>query len=150
MLRTIAVKNGALGILLLGAVVGLASAQVVDTYQRQGSLSTGLFTLAAGEVLNFNVTLDDDSSGPVGKVYMRLIDDRGTVKASKLVSLGPGQSATLPYSVPGRYRAVFELRESTLNLSDRRAVASTVEVFDVNDFKINRFVCGENIPPRKV
>ena len=150
MFNTIGMKSAALGLLLLltGVAVGVAGAQIAGTFQRTGSTSTGLFTIHDGEAVNFSVSLDDDSSGPVGRVLMRLIDDQGTVKVGRLVSLAPGRSATLPYNVPGRYRAQFEKQESTPSLSDRRSVAGTVEVFDVDDVKLRtRFVCGENIPP---
>jgi hypothetical protein len=148
MFRTISIKRSTLGLLLAGVVVGAAGAQVVETFQRAGSDSTGLFTLSYGEGVKFSVSLDGRSPGPTGRVQMRLLDPNGTVKASQLVSLAPGRSATLAYDVPGRYRAQAEVYDSSLNLTDR-TVATTVEVFDVNDLLIKRFVCGNHIDIRK-
>ncbi len=147
MFRNIAIKRSALGLLLLGIVVGAAGAQVVETFQRIGSQSTGLFTLSAGEELKFNVSLDGRGTTTT-RVQMRLIDPNGTVRASQLVSLLPGRSATLPYDVPGRYRAHAEIFDSSLNLTDR-SIATTVEMFDVNDLLLKRFVCGNHIDIRK-
>jgi hypothetical protein len=150
MMKNIAVKSGALGLVLLGVVVGVAGAQVVDVFRRVASGGTGLFTVSAGEAARFNVSLDDDTGGPVGRVQMRLIDHRGVVVAKRLVTLAPGQSATMTHNVPGQYRVQADLLESAFDFTDRRAVASTVELFNVDDFKINRLVCGEYIPNPKV
>jgi hypothetical protein len=149
MLRNIAMKSTAFGLVLLGIVVGVAGAQVVDTFRRAGSGGSGLFTVSSGEAVSFHVSLDDDTPGPVGRVQMRLFDQRGVVVARQLVALAPGQSATLTHDVPGWYRAQADVLESAFGLSDRRTVASTVELFDVDDLKIKRIVCGENIPVRK-
>ena len=150
MIRNTAVKSGAFGLVLLGIVVGVAGAQVVDTFRRVASGGTGLFTVSAGEAARFNVSLDDDAAGPIGRVQMRLFDHRGVVVAKRLVSLAPGQSATMTHNVPGQYRVQADVLESAFAFTDRRAVASTVELFNVDDLKINRFVCGANIPIPKV
>ena len=145
MLRNITLKSGAFGLVLLGIVVGVAGAQVVETFQRVGSGATGLFTVSIGEALSFHVSLDDDTSAPAGRVQMRLFDQRGAVVARQVVTLAPGQSATLTHDVPGTYRALADVYESAFNLGNRRAVGTTVELFDVDDLKVKRFVCGENI-----
>ena len=67
MIRNTAVKSGAFGLVLLGIVVGVAGAQVVDTFRRVASGGTGLFTVSAGEAARFNVSLDDDAAGPIGR-----------------------------------------------------------------------------------
>ena len=139
----------ALGLLLTGVGVGVAGAQIAESFQRKGSAATGLFTLGDGEAVNFHASLDDDSSGPAGRVLMRLFDDQGVVRAGRIVSLTPGRSATLMYDVPGHYYAQAELYESSSNLSDRRGVSTTVEVSDLDHLKIRRIVCGENIGPSR-
>ena len=98
--------------------------------------------------MNFHVALDDLTSGPVGRVHMRLYDHAGVVRAERLVSLAPGQSATLPWDIPGKYRVQADVLESTSSLSSRRQVATTVELYDLDDLLHKNFVC--TIPPDKV
>lgn len=141
MLSTTGKKAAALGVLLSGIVVGAAGAQVA-TFYRVGSTTSGLFTISHGQVMNFHVALDDDDSGPVGKVQMRLFDDTGTVRAKKLVSLEPGQSATLSWPNPGKYRAQYDVLESSTSLiSPRRQVAGSVELYEVDDLVANPPCC---------
>ena len=148
MFSTIATKASALGLLLTGIAVGVAGAQVATTFHRTEGAASGLFTLSIGEAMNFHVALDDNTPGPVGRVKMRLYDHAGTLRAERLVSLAPGQSATLPWDVPGRYRVQAEVYESTSSLSARRQVATTVELYDIDDLRQKIFIC--NIPPDKV
>jgi hypothetical protein len=145
MFSTRGTKAAALGLLLSGVVVGVAGAQVATRFERVGSTTTGVFTVAPGEAISFNVALDDDLAGPVGQVQMRLYDDAGNVRKSKLVTLAPGQSATLPWAKPGRYRAQFDVLESAESRSDRREVAGTVEVHGPDDL-VARHVCSQNVP----
>jgi hypothetical protein len=149
MFSTIGTKAGALGLVLCGIVVGVAGAQVATAtkFERVGSTTTGLFTIAYGEAMNFHVALDDEDSGPIGKVQMRLYDHTGTVRAKKVVSLAPGQSATLPWDRPGKYRAQYDVLEleSATSLSDRREVAGTVEVHGPDNL-VTKYVCGLNVP----
>ncbi len=48
-----------LGLLLAGMMAGAAGVHAVQRLERSRFLNTGLFTLAAGEAVNFNATLDD-------------------------------------------------------------------------------------------
>jgi hypothetical protein len=142
MFSTTGKKVAALGLLWSGIVVGVAGAQVAATFHRVGSTTSGLFTISNGQVMNFHVALDDDDSGPVGKVQMRLIDDTGTVRAKKLVSLEPGQSATLSWPRPGKYRAQYDVLESSTSLiGPRRRVAGSVELYEVDDLVANPPCC---------
>ena len=149
MMKTMGMKSAAIGLLLTGVAVGVAGAQIAESFQREGSASTGLFTLNSGEMINFHAALDDDSSGPIGRVLMRLIDDQGIVRAGRVVSLAPGRSATLTYDVPGRYRAQAEMYESSLDLSDRRMVATSVELIGADHITARIVVCGEQIHPHE-
>jgi hypothetical protein len=148
MFNTVRLKVAAIGLLLSGIVVGVAAAQVASTFRRTEGVASGLFTLAVGEAMNFHVALDDLTSGPVGRVHMRLYDHAGVVRAERLVSLAPGQSATLPWDIPGKYRVQADVLESTSSLSSRRQVATTVELYDLDDLLRKNFVC--TIPPDKV
>lgn len=145
MFSTRGMKAAALGLLLSGVVVGVAGAQITTRFQRVGSTTTGLFTIAAGEAIQFHVALDDDDSGPVGRVQMRLLDETGVVRKKQLVTLEPGQSATLPWAKPGKYRAQYDVLENVTSVSDRREVAGTVEVRGPDDL-VSRYVCGQNVP----
>jgi len=131
-------------------VAGAQTLQNPPTPRRTGYCTGGLFTLTAGEV-KFRVALDDRKSEPVGRVVMRLIDHEGTVVKTQTVSLGPGQSATLEHQGSGVYRAQAETFESALDLSDRRTVVGTVELFDIDAFRIViPVVCSEPINRGKV
>ncbi len=133
----------AFGLVLVGVVTGVAGARAVQDFQNARFISTGLFSVAEDEGVNFHVTLDDRRGGPPTVVTLRFFDESGIVVERRQVTLGPNQSSTLQMSKPGRYRAQAEIFEPVLPLSARRVVVSTVEIFDVNDLKQRtRFVCG--------
>jgi hypothetical protein len=118
-----------LGLLLVGMMAGAAGVHAVQSLERARFLNTGLFTLAAGEAVNFNATLDDRRGGPPARVLMQLLDAKGAVVARRDVSLEPGQSATLAYRLPGVLRAQAQIIEPDAPLGTRRIVVSTVEIF---------------------
>ena len=110
-------------------MAGAAGVHAVQSLERARFLNTGLFTLAAGEAVNFNATLDDHRGGPPAKVLMQLLDAKGAVVARQDVVLEPGQSATLAYRRPGVFRAQAQIIEPDAPLGTRRIVVSTVEIF---------------------
>jgi hypothetical protein len=60
---------------------------------------------------------------------------------SKVVTLAPGQSATLVSKVPGKYRAQAVELNAPLKPSGRRAVVGCAEV-SIDDFTtVNRITC---------
>jgi len=116
------------GLLLVGVIAGAAGAQVVESLARPHFLNSGLFTLAADEVVHFNVTLDD-GRGPEARVLLQLFDEKGDVVKRQDVSLVPGQSATLDHPGPGVFRAHAQIVEpSNIQLGARRIVVGTVEI----------------------
>jgi hypothetical protein len=145
-----------LGLLLVGIMVGAAGVHAVQSLERARFLNTGLFTLAAGEAVNFNATLDDHRGGPPARVLMQLLDVKGAVVARREVSLEPGQSATLAYRQPGVFRAQAQIIEPDAPLGTRRIVVSTVEIFGLETQALNgetralslaiprRFVCSSD------
>jgi hypothetical protein len=134
---TITIKRSALALFLAGSIASVTGAQILTTTTKQqpaAYCTGGLFTLTAG-VARFHVSLDDLKSGPPGLVRMRLIDYGGTVVKTDDVWLGPGQSATLELSGSGLYRAQAEWFESVTDLSGRRKVVGTAELFDIGQFR---------------
>lgn len=130
-------RAGAVLVLLASMLVGVAEAQRAPRgTRRPGYCTGGPFTLTGGHV-KFHVALDDRELEPAAAVLMRLIDQDGSVVMSRRVELQPGQSATLEFSGVGLFRAQAEtvdLLSQGARVSDRRAVVSTVELFD--DFRI--------------
>jgi hypothetical protein len=130
MFETIAMKRGALAVLLATTFVGAAEAQSPPTGTRRAAYCTGgLFTLSEGTA-KFHLALDDNSSGPSALVLMRIIDPVGNVVRTKSVTLGPGRSATLEHSGTGLFRVQAETFESAINInfSDRRNFLSSLEL----------------------
>jgi hypothetical protein len=115
-------------LLVVGITVGAAGAQAVQLLTLPHFLNTGLFTLGKGETALFNVTLDDNRGGPPANVLMELIDPRGVTVVRQTATLGPGQSATLKYDVPGIYRAHAQIVSGPGELSDRRALITSLEI----------------------
>jgi hypothetical protein len=143
MLKAIVARGSALGLLVVGVIVGAAGAEVVNGLQRTLHVTSGLFTVEQGESIDFHVALDGRSAGPVRTVLLRLVDELGTSKSSKVVTLGPGQAATLTHAAAGRFRALAEVYESAVDVGDRRFVATTVEVSEPNAAKPHRrLVCS--------
>jgi hypothetical protein len=147
MFRTVAKKASAVGLLLAGVVIGAASAQVVGELQRSRVIMTGPFTVFDGETVDFHVARDSRSSTTPATVRLRLFDPQGTVVVRRVVSLAPGQSATLTHDAAGRFHGEVEVFESAPG--EAGFVESTLEVGPVNDLTTRpRFVCsaGENLP----
>jgi hypothetical protein len=118
-------------LLVVGIIAGAAGAQAYQTFQLSRFLKSGLFTLADGETVFYNVTLDDSAGTPPATVLMQLLDPRGAVAARQIVTLGPGQSSTLRFSRPGAYRAYSEVTDLG-PFTARRSLVSTVEIFGPN------------------
>ena len=117
-----------IALLVLGIAVGAGGAQAVQLLAPQQFLNSGLFTLGKGETALFNVTLDDQRSGPPATVLMQLIDPAGATVVRQIVTLGPGQSSTLRYDVPGVYRAHAEITSPNTTFSSRRRLITTLEI----------------------
>jgi hypothetical protein len=150
----IAIKRGALALLLGGTLVPVAGAQNVATATKPKPTdycSGGLFTLSAG-VAKFHISLDDLRSESPGLVRMRVIDREGTVMQTQDVWLRPGQSGTLEFSGSGLFRVQAEVFESATDLSGPRRAVGTAELFDVDNFRaVVPVICsppdyGRNIP----
>jgi hypothetical protein len=141
MLKALVMRKLAIVFLLLGVVAGVAGAQAFHNFQRARFTNTGLFSVGPDEGVNFHVTLDDRRSGPPTKVLLRIFNVEGVIVARDEAILQPGHSRTLQAQGPGLFRAQAEILEPPFNLSVRRMVVSTVELFDVRSFQIRRFVC---------
>ena len=147
MFRTVVTKGSAVGLLLAGVLIGAAGAQVVGAIQLSRVIITGPFTVFDGETVNLHVARDSRSPTASATVRLSLFDTKGSVVGSKVVTLAPGQSATLAHGVAGRFHGEVEVFESAPG--ERGIVESTVEVGTVNDLTTRpRFVCsaGENLP----
>lgn len=137
--------RAALGLVLAGLAVGAVGAQQPEPR----FLTLGLLTVGTGEGILFNMSLEEDSQGPPAIVQMNLIDQSGVVVRSRVVTLAPGQSATLPYTVPGRYRPQAVIFTPSSEQSGRRAVVGCAEI-GKNDFTtLNRITCM-HLPERPV
>ena len=121
----------AIGCLLVGVFGGAAGAQVVQRALSTSYLNTGLFALAPGDTAYFHVSLDDVRSGQPARVKLQFFDEAGEVVSSDETVLAGGQSTTLRMLGPGLFRAHAEMIESSLQLTGRRSVVGTVEVFDL-------------------
>ncbi|MPZ21231.1 MAG: hypothetical protein GEV06_25535 [Luteitalea sp.] len=144
MRKIITTRTFAIGLLLVGALGGIAGAQVDRSVTRARYINTGLFSVASDEGVSFHVTLDDHRGAPPAKIALRLIDQTGAVVVQEHAVLQPGQSTTLRSIEPGVYRAQARILDPLRRLSDRRSVVSTVEIFDVNlgFAAVRRFICA--------
>jgi uncharacterized protein (DUF58 family) len=119
----------AVGCLILVILVGVAGAQLL----LRVFLNTGVFTVQAGEIVNFTVSLDEQRGQPPATVLMQLIDEGGAVVAGKPPTvLQPGQSASLIFTFreQGRVRAHAEIIQSVAQLTLRRTPIGSVEIID--------------------
>jgi hypothetical protein len=151
MFRITRMQRGALAVLLVTMLAGVADAQKpTPGTRRTGYCTGGLFTLVGGQV-KFHVSLDDRELQPATLVLMRLIDEEGTVVKTQNALLEAGQSATLEHSAAGLFRVQAETFDSTAvtRLSDRRRVVGMVELFD--DFRaIIPVHCAEPLPQGRI
>jgi hypothetical protein len=155
MRKTITTGSVAIGLLLVGALAGIAGAQAYQNLARARYINTGLFSVAPDEGVSFHVTLDDNRAAPPTKVALRLIDQTGAVVVQEEAILRPGQSTTLQSTEPGVYRAQARILDPLRRLSDRRSVLATVELFDASLglTAVRRFVCAppdvenDRVPP---
>lgn len=118
----------AVGCLILGICIGVAGAQLLLRF----FLNTGVFTVQAGEIVNFTVSLDEQRGQPPATVSMQLIDESGAVIAGKTALLQPGQSTSLVFTFAeqGRVRAHAELIQSITQLTLRRTPIGSIEIID--------------------
>ena len=148
MLGKVGTKGGVV-LLLIGGAAGAVGAQAIDALVLTEYIQTGLFTVRSGETAAFNVSFDELASAEHStSVSMRLYDEAGTIVARRQVTLEPGQSASLRYRTPGRYRAFASVSDPTDLFSSRRNVVGTVEVGGADDLTTPiRFVCsgGEHV-----
>jgi hypothetical protein len=146
MLKTPGMRASALGLVLAGvAVVAVGAQQPQPRY-----LSMGLLTVGAGEAMSFNLSLDDDDEASPAIVQMNLFDQSGTLMRSRVVTLAPGQSATLPLRASGKFRAQAVEINPPSEPSGRRTMVGCVEI-TIDDFTtVNRITClkipDKNIP----
>lgn len=128
----------AVGCLILGIGIGVAGAQLLLRF----FLNTGVFTVQAGEIVNFTVSLDEQRGQPGAQVLMQLIDESGAVIASKNAVLQPGQSTSLvfTFSAQGRVRAHAELIQSIAQLTLRRAPTGSIEIIDSLTGEVVRYL----------
>jgi hypothetical protein len=121
----------AIACLLIGAVGGAAGVQVVGAATQSLFINSGLLSLQADEQATFYATLDDLKSGAPAKVRMRFYDQAGVVKASKDVTLQPGQSQGIQIMGPGFFRWNAEIFETSTAPSPRRAFFGSGERLNI-------------------
>ena len=145
MLKSPGMRASALGLVLAAAAVGAAGAQEPEPRY----LTLGLLTVGAGEALGFHVSFDDHSQEPPAIVQLNLFDQEGTLVRSRVVTLAPGQSATLLLRAAGKYRAQAVVFGSPVNPSGRREVVGCAEM-SIDDFTtVNRIVC-QRLPDKDI
>lgn len=135
-------KTLAFGLVAIGVLTGAVAMHAFQLTQQARFANSGLFTVGPREGVRFHVALDDAAQGAPLRVILRLLDQGGAVVADDRAMLRPGHSKSLEFREPGLYRAQAEVLDSSGQLSARRVVVSTVELFDVDDLIIKRFVCG--------
>jgi hypothetical protein len=144
MLKTPAIRASALGLALTAVAVGAVGAQGTEPRY----LTLGLLTVGATEALSFHVSFDDYSDQPPATVQMNILDQSGTLVRSKVVTLTPGQSATLSLRASGKYRGQA-VTGSLVNPSGRRELVGCAEV-SIDDFTtVNRIVC-QRLPDKNI
>ena len=99
MLKTMGMKASALGLVLAGAAVVAVGAQ--GTGEPHRYLTLGLLTVGATEAISFHVSFDDYSEEPPATVQLNSSIRAGTLMKSRVVTLAPGQSATLAHTSAG-------------------------------------------------
>ena len=145
MLKTPGMRTSVVGLVLAAAAVGAVGAQTPEPRY----LTLGLLTVGATEALSFHVTYDNDSDQPPATVQLNLLDHMGTLVRSKVVTLAPGQSATLSLRAQGKYRGQAVVFDSVANPSGRREVVGCAEV-SIDDFTtVNRIVC-QRLPDKDI
>ena len=131
--RNAAITRGALALVLTSMLGGVAGAQLAPPgTQRTGYCPGGPVTVGGRSTVALNISLDEIARAPAGLVLMRIIDQRGTVVASRSVWLQPGQTASLVYTGSGLLRGqaeTFESLDTLTTLGARRSYPSTFEVF---------------------
>ena len=123
--------------LLVGIFAGVGGAQVIQ-YKIANS---GLATVNDSETMKFHFTLEDAAGTPPAVVQMQLLNENGAVVASKIVTLNPGQSATLESASPGLRRAHADVVDSVPQITDRRTGVGSVEIHNSLTTE-TRFVCS--------
>jgi hypothetical protein len=144
MSKTFSTKLAGVGLLLLGACLGVAGAQVGQAVSDPHYINIGPFSVATGEDVNFRVGLDERPGGAPARVQLQLINADGGVVAQNDLVLQPGQSTTLQHTNrPGVYRANVRVINPAGDLGLRHTVVSAVEVSDQITARI-RPVCGHD------
>jgi hypothetical protein len=143
-----------LTLLLVGVISGAAGAHAVRRFATTGILGSGMFTVQAGEAVDFNVTLQADRGDAPARILLRLLDANGVTVVRRDVTLEPGRSATLRYGQPGTLRALAQIVEPDAPVGSQRLVLTTIEIFSSADPKSldpgfdltgrRRFVCSSD------
>ena len=134
---TAAMKRVALALVLAGAVVGTAEADVTipKDAARTCKCATGLVKAEQG-TSSFHVTLDEYGPGSV-YVAMRFIDAAGTILKSQVVLLRRGASASLDFTGAGLVRVQADVFELNPIVRGESAVLSSLSL---NGIDITRFI----------
>jgi hypothetical protein len=117
------------GLVLIGALAGVARAQVSQPGARAQYIGTGLFTVGRGEAVNVHVSLDDHAGAPSGNVIVQILDTKGGTVARRDVTLLPGQSTTLQVQQPGTYRVHSQTTTLPFPLCERRTLIGNAEIY---------------------
>jgi hypothetical protein len=145
-----------LTLLLVGVISGAAGAHAVRRFASPGILGSGLFTVQAGEAVDFNVTLQAERGDPPTRVLLHLLDANGVIVARRDAILEPGKSATLRHRLPGVLRAQAQIVNTVAPVGSTSLLISTIEIFSSSDPTSldpgldatgrRRFVCSSDDP----
>ena len=137
MFTTVAMKRGALALLLATAVAGTAEADVAipKDARRTHKCSTGLVRAEQG-TSSFHVTLDEYGADSV-YVAMRFIDAAGKTVRSENFLVRRGASASLDFTGAGFVRVQADVFELNPNL---RAESAILASLSLNGTDIGRFI----------
>ena len=129
-----------LALLLVGMLAGAAGVHAVQSLERARFLNSGLFTLAAGEGVNFNATLDDNARRSTGQGPDAVVRCEGhRRRASGRTARGRDSPRSLAYRLPGVFRAQAQIVETRRDrLEPRRIVVSTIEIFGLRRVASNQ------------
>jgi hypothetical protein len=116
--------------LLTGLVAGAAATHVAGAVFSQQFLNSGLILLSASDHATFDLSLDDRQDQPAATVLLQAFDEEGALLARRETTLAPGASTSVRVSGPGKVRFHAEAHEGSLDLTERRAFAGSVHIFD--------------------
>jgi len=137
MFTTVAMKRGALALVLASAVVGAAEANVTIPLdaRRTHKCSTGMLRAVEG-TSSFHVTLDEYGPESV-YVAMRFIDTVGNTVKSQTFHLRRGGTASLDFTGAGLVRVQADVFQLNPNLRGESAILASLSL---NGTDIGRFI----------